>query len=197
MAWARGRLRLPRGTRTLQGNISRRPWDTSGGSTGLICGRGLVSRSARACAGRASGAWRQRSCAWPATSTTPWARHLRGTVRPRAQSNRSRRRQPAGPGRSRAHGGQRPLLSSRRRKGRWPSWWRGGATNKEAARALFVAEKTVQYHLTRLYRKMGIRSRSELAAAFRAKESPGAHLLAGAYLTSEGCFASGTTVMSI
>ncbi|RKO27553.1 helix-turn-helix transcriptional regulator [Pseudarthrobacter phenanthrenivorans] len=44
----------------------------------------------------------------------------------------------------------------------------GGATNKEAARALFLAEKTVQYHLTRLYRKMGIRSRSELAAAFRA-----------------------------
>jgi len=46
----------------------------------------------------------------------------------------------------------------------------GGATNKEAARALFLAEKTVQYHLTRLYRKMGIRSRSELAAAFRPKD---------------------------
>ena len=46
----------------------------------------------------------------------------------------------------------------------------GGATNKEAARALFLAEKTVQYHLTRLYRKMGIRSRSELAAAFRASD---------------------------
>ncbi|UUL75403.1 LuxR C-terminal-related transcriptional regulator [Pseudarthrobacter sp. Fe7] len=36
-----------------------------------------------------------------------------------------------------------------------------GATNKEAARALFLAEKTVQYHLTRLYRKLNIRSRSE------------------------------------
>jgi DNA-binding CsgD family transcriptional regulator len=46
----------------------------------------------------------------------------------------------------------------------------GGSTNKEAARALFLAEKTVQYHLTRLYRKMGIRSRSELAAAFRASD---------------------------
>jgi DNA-binding CsgD family transcriptional regulator/uncharacterized protein HemY len=45
-----------------------------------------------------------------------------------------------------------------------------GATNKEAARALFLAEKTVQYHLTRLYRKMGIRSRSELAAVFRPKD---------------------------
>ena len=45
-----------------------------------------------------------------------------------------------------------------------------GATNKETARALFVAEKTVQYHLTRVYRKMGVRSRSELAAAFRATD---------------------------
>lgn len=42
----------------------------------------------------------------------------------------------------------------------------GGATNKEAARTLFLAEKTVQYHLTRIYRKLGIRSRSELAARY-------------------------------
>lgn len=46
----------------------------------------------------------------------------------------------------------------------------GGSTSKEAARTLFLAEKTVQYHLTRLYGKMGIRSRSELAAAFRARD---------------------------
>lgn len=45
-----------------------------------------------------------------------------------------------------------------------------GATNKEVARSLFLAEKTVQYHLTRLYRKMGVRSRSELAAVFRISE---------------------------
>ncbi|NUL45504.1 AAA family ATPase [Cellulosimicrobium funkei] len=42
-----------------------------------------------------------------------------------------------------------------------------GATNKEAAQTLFVAEKTVQYHLTRIYRKFGIRSRSALAARYR------------------------------
>lgn len=42
-----------------------------------------------------------------------------------------------------------------------------GATNKEVARALFIAEKTVQYHLTRIYGKYGIRSRSELAALYR------------------------------
>lgn len=43
----------------------------------------------------------------------------------------------------------------------------GGATNKEVARSLFLAEKTVQYHLTRIYRKLGVRSRSELAARWR------------------------------
>lgn len=46
----------------------------------------------------------------------------------------------------------------------------GGATNKETARALFLAEKTVQYHLTRIYGKLGIRSRSELAARYRSPE---------------------------
>jgi DNA-binding CsgD family transcriptional regulator len=46
----------------------------------------------------------------------------------------------------------------------------GGATNKETARALFLAEKTVQYHLTRIYGKLGIRSRSELAARYRSSD---------------------------
>lgn len=41
-----------------------------------------------------------------------------------------------------------------------------GLTNKETARRLFIAEKTVQYHLTRIYSKFGIRSRTELAGAF-------------------------------
>lgn len=38
-----------------------------------------------------------------------------------------------------------------------------GATNREAAAALFVTAKTVEYHLSNVYRKLGIRSRSELA----------------------------------
>lgn len=42
----------------------------------------------------------------------------------------------------------------------------GGSTNKEVAQALFIAEKTVQYHLTRIYAKFGVRSRSELAAVY-------------------------------
>jgi DNA-binding CsgD family transcriptional regulator len=39
-----------------------------------------------------------------------------------------------------------------------------GATNKEAAAALFVSPKTVEAHLGTIYRKLGLRSRTELAA---------------------------------
>ncbi|MFD9668582.1 LuxR C-terminal-related transcriptional regulator [Rhodococcus sp. NPDC059968] len=39
-----------------------------------------------------------------------------------------------------------------------------GKRNKEVADEMFVSVKTVQYHLTRIYAKLGIRSRSELAA---------------------------------
>jgi DNA-binding CsgD family transcriptional regulator len=37
-----------------------------------------------------------------------------------------------------------------------------GQTNREAAAALFVSPKTIEAHLSRIYRKLGIRSRSEL-----------------------------------
>ncbi|MGJ0119442.1 LuxR C-terminal-related transcriptional regulator [Williamsia sp. MIQD14] len=39
-----------------------------------------------------------------------------------------------------------------------------GMTNREAAAELFLSVKTVQYHLTRVYAKLGVRTRSELAA---------------------------------
>jgi DNA-binding NarL/FixJ family response regulator len=40
-----------------------------------------------------------------------------------------------------------------------------GPTNKEIAQALFVTPKTVEVHLSSAYRKLGINSRSQLAAA--------------------------------
>ena len=39
-----------------------------------------------------------------------------------------------------------------------------GLANKEVAARLYVSPKTVQYHLTRIYTKLGVRSRTELAA---------------------------------
>jgi DNA-binding NarL/FixJ family response regulator len=38
-----------------------------------------------------------------------------------------------------------------------------GATNREAAAALFITPKTIETHLQAVYRKLGIRSRVELA----------------------------------
>lgn len=40
-----------------------------------------------------------------------------------------------------------------------------GPTNREIAQALFVTPRTVELHLTNAYRKLGIGSRSQLAAA--------------------------------
>ena len=40
-----------------------------------------------------------------------------------------------------------------------------GRTTREAAAALFLSPKTIEYHLDHVYRKLGIRSRQELAAA--------------------------------
>jgi DNA-binding CsgD family transcriptional regulator len=46
-----------------------------------------------------------------------------------------------------------------------------GKTNNEVAQALFVSEKTVEANLTRIYRKLGVRSRSALAARMREHEA--------------------------
>ena len=42
-----------------------------------------------------------------------------------------------------------------------------GLSNREVAAELYVSTKTVQYHLTRIYAKLGVRTRSELAALRR------------------------------
>jgi DNA-binding CsgD family transcriptional regulator len=41
-----------------------------------------------------------------------------------------------------------------------------GLTNREVAASMLLSVKTVQFHLTRVHAKLGVRSRSELAARF-------------------------------
>ena len=40
----------------------------------------------------------------------------------------------------------------------------GGASNREAASALFLSTKTIEFHLAHIYRKLGVRTRAQLAA---------------------------------
>ena len=42
-----------------------------------------------------------------------------------------------------------------------------GMSNRQVAGKLFISVKTVQFHLTHIYTKLGVSSRAELAAQYR------------------------------
>jgi DNA-binding CsgD family transcriptional regulator len=46
-----------------------------------------------------------------------------------------------------------------------------GLTNREIAARLFLSEKTVESHMTRVFQKLGLRSRAQVAAAIAARGS--------------------------
>jgi DNA-binding CsgD family transcriptional regulator len=52
----------------------------------------------------------------------------------------------------------------------------GGATNREIAQTLYMSGRTVESHLTTVYRELGIRSRAQLAAALAATASSNSDL---------------------
>lgn len=45
-----------------------------------------------------------------------------------------------------------------------------GLTNKQIGERLFLSPRTVQWHLSRAFRKLGLRSRTELAARWNARD---------------------------
>ena len=67
--------------------------------------------------------------------------------------------------RQRMHAGIDALTASERRVAEMAA---RGETNKEIAQALFVTAKTVENHLGRVYQKLGVHSRAELAGTLEA-----------------------------
>jgi DNA-binding CsgD family transcriptional regulator len=62
----------------------------------------------------------------------------------------------------------------------------GGATNREAAAALYLSPRTVEHHLRAAYRKLGVRSRSELSGRWRADRAPADPVASDGLSESEG-----------
>jgi DNA-binding CsgD family transcriptional regulator/tetratricopeptide (TPR) repeat protein len=48
----------------------------------------------------------------------------------------------------------------------------GGATNREVAGALYMSPRTVEHHLRMAYRKLGVRSRTEMTGRFAGSDHP-------------------------
>jgi DNA-binding NarL/FixJ family response regulator len=53
-----------------------------------------------------------------------------------------------------------------------------GISNREAAERLYVSAKTIDYHLQNIYRKLGLRSRTQLAALVAAGSADPARVAA-------------------
>ena len=78
-----------------------------------------------------------------------------------------------------------------------------GLSNKEVANQLFVTEKTVKFHLTNIYKKMSVKSRSQLIVwclphmgFVEKEEKPAVEINAGAAQTGAQSIPAGTTSLA-
>ena len=124
----------------------------------------------------------------PRCASSPGSARRRGRSAPRPSCGRRAPARPAAGGRTldAGDGARRPAAgpaAGRPRRGTAPLQLTpqelqvalvvaGGATNAEAAAQLFLSPKTIEYHLSNAYRKLGIRSRAELVRAVLAAPRP-------------------------
>ena len=139
-------------TRTQQFGPCRSRWmPRSPGSIAWSAG-GRCWRSAPSSDKPSSAARRGRRSRRRRGSSTRWAR------------SRGRRR--LAPSSAASAAGARPPTSSPTLERRVAELAADGRRNKEIAAAMYVTVATVEAHLSRVYRKLGVRSRAELAGRF-------------------------------
>ena len=126
-------------------------------------GRAACSSSGRRSGGRTSGPRRGSTCARRSSWRTPASRRRSRSGADRADGQRRRPRRIA-------LSGLESLTPSERRVAAMAA---KEMTNRDIAQALFVTPKTVEVHLSSVYRKLGIASRAQLADVLGAVEESG------------------------
>ena len=158
-ARCRGLLARPSRTWTGRPTRSATRWSSTTGQSCRSTRRERCSPSARCDAGAASGRPRRRRSSAPGRSSTSWGR--RWTARAEAELRRVPIRR----------GAPQELTPTEEQVAELTG---SGRTNREVAQALFMSPKTVEANLTRIYRKLGIRSRGELGARMAERRHEGA-----------------------